>query len=526
MILKKTDKLTLLPFLALFSLILLVTIFIMLMQFLLIYFDEYLGKDLEFWVYAQLLFYFGVNATPMAFPLATLVSSLMVFGSLGEQLALTALKTAGIQFRRIIRPLFIFGILLSLFVYYSNGYIVPKMNVKAYSLNYDLRKKKPTLAIKEGVFYNGIPNYSIRVAKKENDDKTLRDIIIYDHTKNQGNINVTTAAYGYLSSLMDGQYLCLELFDGHNYMEEIVNKKTNSAGQLIINPFYRSNFDVQKVLINLDAFKFKRTGDQYFSYHQTTKTTQALIKEITKKKKKIEVDLETMKTGIANHYHIASSSQTQEHEVIAINKQQGMIADSFAYTLAERQDKNKEAQEFNELASVPQGVVAETTVGQDLPIKDMIAEVKKHPQASLIIHKAMLQTKDLQNQLRIGIKKVDDYQISIKILVLEKHKRIAYAFGCIIMLLLGTSLGALIKKGGLGMPLIISTIFILLYYVIDMFGSKWAKVGIISAESGAWLANIVLMPFALFFLRRAQKDSRILEADAYFIWWKKLTVKK
>ena len=156
-----------------------------------IWFDELIGKDLGLKIYLQLFLYFGIGATPMAFPLATLVSSLMVFGSLGEQLELTALKSAGIPFIRILQPLLFLMALLSAFVYFSNGYIVPKVTVKAHTLLYDLRKKRPSVAIKEGVFYNGIPDYSIRVERKLADQQTLEGITIYDHTKNKGNVHLT-----------------------------------------------------------------------------------------------------------------------------------------------------------------------------------------------------------------------------------------------------------------------------------------------------------------------------------------------
>ena len=174
---RKIDKLVLGPFIGLFILTLCVAIFILLMQFFLIWFDELIGKDLGLVTYLQLFFYFGVNVTPLAFPLATLLASLIAFGNLGEYLELTALKSAGISLLHLLLPLFVFVVALSGLVFLSNGYLVPKVNQKAYSLLYDLRKKKPSIAIKEGVFYNGIPDYSIRSTKSFQTKKHSRALL-------------------------------------------------------------------------------------------------------------------------------------------------------------------------------------------------------------------------------------------------------------------------------------------------------------------------------------------------------------
>ena len=199
---KKLDKLILGSFLGPFILTFLVVDFILLIVNMLKYFDEIFGKGLGFWIYAELIGYFVISISPMALPLAVLLSSLMTFGNLGEHFELTAIKSSGISLTRSLRPIGIFSVALTIVAFLSNNYLVPKVNLKTFSLLYDIRMKTPALDIKEGVFYSGIPQYSIKVNRKL-DDVRLQDIIIYNHTDGQGNLNVTLADSGRMETFFD-----------------------------------------------------------------------------------------------------------------------------------------------------------------------------------------------------------------------------------------------------------------------------------------------------------------------------------
>ena len=491
----------------------------MLMQFFLIYFDELIGKNLGFWLYLQLFCYFGINATPLAFPLATLVASLMIFGSLGEQLELTALKSAGIPFTRILRPLLLLISLLSFLLYFSNGYLVPKVNVKAYTLLWDLRKKKPSIAIKESVFYNGIPGYSIWVQKKLPDEKTLENIIIYDHTKNKGNVHLTTATSGKLTTTPGEQYLVIELFDGHNYIEELSKKSKNKTpstpDKLLIPQFYRSSFTSQKVLIDLDELKLTRTSEKLFAYHHNTKTNRELMKEILKKKQKISSNQQEIVANFQKHYHLpVVDSVVSIPETPAATS--APTTDPVTDPVTDPTETSLPTVESNHFT---ESIGIHEEPQKKLPITHDLAQ---NPNRQQIIRKALAQAKDFKYKLQPQVKKINSITNGLREFEIEKHKRAAYALACLVMLLIGAPLGALIKKGGLGVPLLISTGFILIYYMADMFGTKWAKAGIINPIIGAWASSLILVPFALFFLRQAQKDTRILEGDTYHIFWRKI----
>lgn len=560
----------------------------MLMQFFLIWFDELIGKDLGLWIYLQLFLYFGINATPVAFSLATLVASLMVLGSLGEQLELTALKSAGIPFIRVLRPLLFLVGLLSVFVYFSNGYLVPKVTVKAHTLLYDLRKKKPSVAIKEGVFYNGLPDYSIRVARKLSDQKTLEDIIIYDHTNNKGNTHMTAAASGQLTNSSDGRYLIIELFNGYNYLEQQPSKKDKRSPEKLTRPtildFYRTSFKAQKILIDLDDFKLIRTSENYFTYYHSTKTTQDLVKDIVEMKSKMKNTQQAVINNMQKHYqlpvlgHTASANSDPNPQgsvdstattssnngsdtpfknilgstTIALANSttdtlpQSVVDNTAANHIIENNSNSKSIQEgATSTHDIPPTAIPSTTADSIPSIKFyhptehatpsippanashlLLQDLAQRPDRQEIIQKTLRQASAFKNQIDANISQLVSVNRELKDFQLEQGKRTAYAIACLLMLLIGASLGALIKKGGLGIPLLISTVFILMYYVADIFGTKWTKIGLITPTLGAWGANIALVPFALFFLWQAQKDTRLLDSDAYKIRWRRTKKKK
>ncbi|MEX0882902.1 MAG: LptF/LptG family permease, partial [Cyclobacteriaceae bacterium] len=215
---KKLDKLILGSFLGPFLLTFIVVDFILLTVNMLKYFDEIFGKDLPFMVYMELIGYFVISISPMALPLAVLLSSLMTFGNLGEHFELTAIKSSGISLIRALRPIGVFVVFLTIVAFLSNNYLVPRVNLKTFSLLYDIRMKSPAFDIKEGVFYNGIPNYSIKVNKKI-DEVRLQDVVIYDHTSGQGNLHLITADSGRMEPFFNDRYMMLTLYNGNSYQE-------------------------------------------------------------------------------------------------------------------------------------------------------------------------------------------------------------------------------------------------------------------------------------------------------------------
>src|SRR5688572_10175036 len=263
---KKIDKLVLGAFLGPFTMTFLVVVFILLTQHMLKYFDDIIGKGLGGDVIGQLLFYFAIFMTPIALPLAVLLSSLIAFGNLGEHFELTAVKSAGISLVRALLPIFFFVLGLTIVAFYVNNNLVPNAALEAYSLLYDIKQKKPALDLSEGTFYDGIPDMSIKVNKKYPDGITIGDVIIYDHRKHDGNREVTVADSGKMYTILNERYLKLELFRGYNYIEgassdqEVAGRPKSGQSET----FSRTKFSKTQVVFDLSSFALERTDKKWF----------------------------------------------------------------------------------------------------------------------------------------------------------------------------------------------------------------------------------------------------------------------
>ncbi|MEQ8240786.1 MAG: LptF/LptG family permease [Cyclobacteriaceae bacterium] len=613
---RKIDTLILKSFIGPFTLTTVVATFILLVQYMMKYFDDFVGKDLGGDVFAELLFYFSLNMLQVALPLGVLVSSLMTFGNLGEHFELTAIKSAGISLVRALRPIFFFVVLLSIAAFNFNNYVVPKANLKAYSLLYDIKHKKPALDIKPGVFYNGIPNYSIKVSDKLPDGKTLLDILIYDHTDGKGNKTVIIADSSRMFTTYNERYLKLELFNGNYYSE--TEKAREPVDQL-----FRSNFKRMDMMFNLSSFDLKRTQEQlfqnnrqmknfaelnndidslngsifnarmgfvklaktYFRYHLTERVKVEKINPFTQKKLKSADSLKKMskveagffsflfkqdslviqkdkllkkrKTKFGNVKNEAVDTLTNKEtsfsklkikqdidsaklasQIIAGERRDSIQSQSSS-TIAAKSKQIKTSKLKSQLSTNLNSKVETQTKNivsnngirsQKKPMKldtldwkdlDEIISTKK----SDVLLTAKNQAQNLKVNLSSTAVRIKDTQGNIYKWTIEKGKKISQAFACIVMFLIGAPLGAIIKKGGLGVPVIISIFFFLTYYVLNITCEKWAKEGLMDSTLSVWVANMILLPIGLFFLRQARIDARLFDGDIYLIWIDKMKIK-
>ncbi|MEM9416935.1 MAG: LptF/LptG family permease [Bacteroidota bacterium] len=483
---KQIDKLVINAFLRLFALIFCVGLFVLLMQFFLIYFRELIGKGLGWSIYAQLASYFTVIAIKQAFPLASLVASMMAMGGLGEHHELTALKSAGISLPRVLLPSFGVVFLFSILAFFSNSYVAPYAQSSAFDLLYDLPQKKPSLAIKEGAFYDGLPGYSIKIRKKLDDKKSLQGIMIYDHTQNRGNVSLTMAESGELYTIHDESYLVLELFDGHNYVEEPAPASTPEGPERAVPPFYRSSFKAQKLIFDLDSFKMKRKKGQ-FSHHRMAKNARQLAADVRVMKGAIQVAQQSLQAKALRDMATPKSTEAAAQVVLPAAAN---ILQFKAYV--------EQSQDQSQTSNSSPGLYKATDLAH-------------------IYGEALEQARELRSEVALQKGKQKRLEGEIRKYELERYQMMAWAVTCLVAFLIGAPLGAIIKKGGLGIPLLISTILIVGHYILEMLGEKWAIAGMIDTFSGAWLANGFLLPFGLFFLIQAYRDARLLEADFYMV---------
>lgn len=547
---KKLDKLILKSFLGPFFLTFVVVVFILLMQYMIKYFDEIVGKGLDATVYAELLFYFSIHVTTLALPLAVLLSSLMTFGNLGEHFELTAIKSAGISLTRALVPLLIATLGITVMAFINNDQIVPRANLNAYSLLYDIRQTKPSLSLQEGSFYNGIPNYSIKVNKKFPDEESLKGLIIYNHTKGRGNTDVILADSGRMYMFGNDQYMMLEMYDGQSYVESVPERTVTANNEPA--DFVRNKFKKSKLVFSLESFNMVETQKEYFASNRVMKDVQHLSADVDSMENKMVETKFTIYDQAANYNPFVNLAKVEvpegiekryiELDSIAKAKELARTAlDTTKITpvsaasginkkpidgtgLANARDRkllsedggNKSLREVRDQAKNRK---IYTPSLADTAILAKVEEKYTNPKEREELYKSALgQVRYIKNSHEVYASRAKEIQRNIYMWEIEIHKKWAQAVACMVMFMIGAPLGSIIKRGGLGVPVIVSIAFFIIYYVFTMFGEKWAREGIVSPEVGIWSANIILLPFGLLFLWQARNDARLFESDFYSVW--------
>jgi lipopolysaccharide export system permease protein len=576
---KKIDKLVLDAFLGPFLITFLVVVFILLNINMLKYFDDIIGKGLDSWTLGQLFFYFAIFTIPTALPLAVLLSSLISFGNLGEHFELTAIKSAGISLIRAMQPIFLFVLLLTGGAFYANNYLVPKAALEAYSLLYDIRQKKPALDLREGSFYYGINDISIKVNKKFPDGITLKDVIVYDHRKNDGNKEVTVADSGKMYTILNERYLKFELFNGYNYTEGAASER-ELAGQKGRNneSLSRSKFSKTQVVFDLSSFQLQRTDKQWFQGNRMMRNMGQLDADIDSMHREIlsqrlsqfqsrssffsyymRKDTIILPPDVLQHkYYRDSMNEVRYQERLEHDPITGVDPRTGQRVLDSTTDSSRSVAAADTAAKIPpveKVNIAREKINSKLlarhrkprkiepaqrvnldepgkpfrykPISDSLRAVKLdsifhvQPDANMY-QSAGNSARQIKSQTSNINMAVENFDRELRVFEIQWHKIIASSFACIAMFLIGAPLGAIIKRGGLGVPFLVSILFFIVYYVVTMQGEKLAKQGAVGIIAGVWIADILLFGIGLFFLKQARADARLFEADFYSVVFDKV----
>lgn len=492
---KKTDRLILSAYAGPFVVTLGVVVFILLVQLLLSYSQEITGKDLSLDVYARLIFFFALITVPLAMPLAVLLSSLITFGSLGEHNELTAFKGAGISLIRILIPVFIISVFLAFSSFWYNNNVVPWANLKAFSLLWDVKQKSPSLSLKKGAFYNGLQGYSIKVEEKFPDGKTLRGVMIYNHTSNRGNKEVILADSGRMYTIWNEKYLVLELFRGKSYHDQ----SGDYHGDRSVEKYVRNKFQKSQIIFNLSSFDLKITDEKLFSGHRYMRNIVQLRKDLDSLNKQTNnIQTKTYDYVRPNYYYHFNKIQPVQQNI--------------------RETQQDSLRNTNQQNNLNKAVIQTTNYIAPQPvIRAMARDTSYKATKKTIASRASTQAKNILSLIR---SQKEQYLLTSKekrSFTTELYKKYTFAFACITMFLIGAPLGAIIKKGGLGIPVLISIFFFIVFYVFSITGEKWVKEGTVHPVVGMWGANFCLLCIGAFFLRQARNDSRILEADWYYV---------
>jgi lipopolysaccharide export system permease protein len=472
---KKLDLFILKSYLGPLVMTFFIALFILLMQFVWKYIDDLVGKGLEWYIIAKLLFFASSTFVPLALPLAILLSSLMMFGNLGEHYELVTMKAAGISLSRVMRPLIIVSIGVSALAFYFSNVISPLVNLKFHSLLYDVREKKLAFNLKEGVFYTGIDGFVIRIGSKEQDGNTIRDVMVYDHTKRLGNISLTTAEWGKMELSPDKKFLVFRLYKGTNYEERI-----DLRDHEITRPFQRTTFTEQYQMFDLSAFQLTRTDENLFKKNYEMQNINQLTKSIDSIRAQHEAERTAYELSFKNSFIFSPEKQNVTAKptdtLLLFNPS---VIYNFKY-------ENR-------------GKVIETALN-----------TAKSARQSLDVARENLYQKG---------KLINKHQIVY-------HKKFSFSIACFLLFFIGAPLGAIIRKGGLGMPAVISTLFFILFWVISFVGEKYAAEGVVPPWQGIWFSSAVLMPIGVFLTIKATNDASLFDADAWINFFRKLVKRK
>ncbi len=442
-----------------------ISLFILVMNFVWKYIDDLVGKGLEWHVIARLLFYASTTFVPLALPLAILLSSLMTFGNFGERYELVAAKSAGISLSTVMRPLIVLSVLISIGAFFFSNNILPLTNLKFKSILYDVKQQKLALNIREGIFYNDIEGFVIRIGKKESDGSTIRDVVIYDHTSRSGNTNVTKASWGKMTQSDNGNFLDLTLYDGYNYDEKVDRRNQ------VKRPFQRTFFTEQYRRFDLSDFKMIRTDEDLFK----------------------------------NHYQMLNLKQLEESTDSLENEMQNRT-DAFvkssltSYTFMERADS---------VIPLDSGIVVKERLA-------LLSKMSKNEKVQTL-EKALNNARNAKGTIEYQRNEMLERAELIRKHDVEWHLKFTLSFACLVLFFIGAPFGAIIRKGGLGLPLVISVVLFVIYHVISMIGKKSVIAGSMDALTGMWLSSVVLLPLGILLTYKATNDSPLFDVDMWVI---------
>ncbi|MGL5979881.1 MAG: LptF/LptG family permease [Phocaeicola sp.] len=469
---KKIDLFIVKSFLMLFVGTFFICLFIFMMQFLWRYVDELIGKGLEISVLAEFFFYSGLTLIPLSLPLAILLAALMTFGNFGERYELLAMKAAGISLLRILLPLLFFCSFITLTSFYFQNVIAPKAQLKLWTLLVSMKHTAPELDIPEGVFYNEITGRNIYVKKKDRETGILKDVLIYDLSEGFDNTRIIWATEGKLEVTKDKLNLLLHLYNG----EQFENLKTQTISSKNV-PYRRETFREKHTIIPFDG-AFNMVDGDFLTGRADSKNMFEISQTIDSLQTRGDSLGRAMYSEIKASTYVTNSLNATDSIRMAERDHFSISIDSIyeAYTLTEKE---------NILATTNNKI--ESLVSEWKMKSFQTTEVDKN----ILSHRA------------------------------DWHKKFTLSLSCLIFFFIGASLGAIIRKGGLGMPVVISVIFFVVYYIIDTGASRTAKSGEMNLVLGVWMSTLVLTPLGAFFTYKSNKDSSVfnLERYAQFFRW-------
>ena len=464
---KKLDKLIIKAFVGPFFATFFIALFVLVMQFFWLYIDDLVGKGLDLGTLGHLTGLVAVNWVPLALPLALLLSSIMTFGNLGESFELVAIKSAGIPLLRFMQPLFIVTLFIAGISFLFANYVMPVAALKFNTLKYDIIVAKPAFDIKEGIFYDKIEGFVIKIGQKSKDGNNIKDVIIYE--KSYGLQDNTIVAESGTMKIAEGNKLEFDLKNGWRYQERGPRLSANTE-------YIRLGFKTYKKMLDLSSFHLNKTSDsamkdgfKMLSLRQLGKTIDSLKNTEAYYLSRAKGELSTF--ILFSRYSDTGLAKVDSKKTVVVKSIHQIIPDSA-------------------MENVREGAFGKITA-----VKSNVESMAKD---------------------------YEDKQREIVSNQIEWHRKFTLSVACIVLFLIGAPLGSIIRKGGLGTPLVFAVIFFVFFHLLNTFGEKFVKGGVLPAFQGMWMASAVLIPVGIFLTYKAMKDSQLFNQEYYYRTFKRL----
>lgn len=477
---KRIDLYMLRNFLGLFVLTFIICCFILLMQFLWMHVKDLVGKGVELKILAEFFVYAVASMVPLALPLAILLASLISFGNIGEKFELTAMKSAGISLFRIMRSLTVAIALVSVGAFFFSNNILPISQTKLWALMFSMRQKSPELDIPKGEFYEGLQGYQIYVRDKNRETGMLYDMKMYNYSDGFQNAQVLVADSALLRTTADKQNVILELYSGECFQNIKPEQQMDQDNNTV--PYQRELFGKKILLINYST-ALNRYDDDVLNDQHVSKNAGKLIQSI-------------------DSVHVLEEKRAEEQSLEMVEE----------HYLAREQHHGRQ------LLTVP----AEKMAAYDIDKLYNKLPMHKRLRATEV---ALDHAKQQRDKIRYNAVVLDDHRNYIRRHQIELYRKFTLAFACLIFFFIGAPLGAIIRKGGLGAPIVISVILFIVYYIIDNTGYKMAREALWPCWAGMWLSSFVLLPIGVFLTYKAATDSSLFNPEAWIKWLENVKMK-
>jgi lipopolysaccharide export system permease protein len=509
---KKLDLLIVKAFIGPFVATFFITLFVLVLQFFWLYIDDIVGKGVDMITVARLILYVSATLVPLALPLAVLLSSIMTFGNLGETFELIAIKSAGISLLRFMRPVLIISLVICYVAFLFNNYIIPVANLKMNTLKYDIIVSKPAFDIKEGVFYDKIEGYVIKIGKKEKDDSTIRSVVIYEQDFSGAQDHIIVAENGKMVVTPDKHSLVFTLQNGWIYQEGKGDRLSTNT------EFIRMGFKEYKKVLDLSSFKLNKTEDSAFKNNYQMRTMGQLGADIDSLKmmqaayRQRTVDNFKITLKFLKMLDTTGWADVEKLQKIDSRYLLAKPTPPAKDTSKVRPDTSRNRPDTSKNKMAPPANVAKTTPPPPPGFYDYLPDSTRNAVLNNTISQVNAAKVNLDQPAFLYAN--DDNELRVH--RIAWHEKLTLSVACLVMFLIGAPLGSIIRKGGIGLPLVFAVVFFVIFFLLNNFGKKFVKEDVLTPLAGMWMATYVLTPVGLFLVYKALHDSQLFNKEFYF----------